>query len=70
MQPIAANHLLAGVGLADGSPVTAVVTDSRKVVPGCVFVCFPGQKVDGHDYAAAAIRDGVYHILEERGEPI
>ena len=34
MQPIAANHLLAGVGLADGSPVTAVVTDSRNTREG------------------------------------
>ena len=49
MRPIAANQLLAGVGLADGTPVTAVVTDIRQVVPGFVFVCFPGQRVDGHD---------------------
>ena len=69
MQPIAANHLLAGVGLADGSPVTAVVTDSRKVVPGCVFVCFPGQKVDGHDYAAAAIRDGAAWVVANHPVP-
>ena len=69
MQPIAANHLLAGVGLADSSPVTAVVTDSRKVVPGCVFVCFPGQKVDGHDYAAAAFRAGSGWIVANRPVP-
>lgn len=66
MRPIAANQLLAGVGLADGSPVTAVVTDSRQIVPGCVFVCFPGQRVDGHDYAAAAFRAGASWIVANR----
>ena len=69
MQPIAANHLLAGIGLADASPVTAVVTDSRKVVPGCVFVCFPGQKVDGHDFAAAAFQAGAGWIVANRPVP-
>ena len=27
--------------------------DSRKVSPGGLFVAFPGEKVDGHDFAAA-----------------
>ena len=39
-------------------PITAVVTDSRKVQPGCIFVCFPGERVDGHDYAAKAYQAG------------
>ena len=38
MQTIYANELLAGLTLAEPVPVTAVVTDSRKVQPGCVFV--------------------------------
>ena len=61
MYPIPLNQLLAGLapaGSLGGEPVTAVVTDSRKVQPGCVFVCFPGQRVDGHDYAAAAAIEG------------
>ncbi|MDG4788767.1 UDP-N-acetylmuramoyl-tripeptide--D-alanyl-D-alanine ligase [Micromonospora sp. WMMD1102] len=32
--------------------------DSRKVRPGGLFVAFPGEKVDGHDFAAAAVADG------------
>ena len=66
MYPIPLNQLLAGLapaGSLGGEPVTAVVTDSRKVVPGCVFVCFPGQRVDGHDYAAAAIEGGALCVV-------
>ena len=66
MYPIPLNQLLAGLapaGSLGGEPVTAVVTDSRKVVPGCVFVCFPGQRVDGHDYAAAAIGGGALCVV-------
>ena len=54
MQTIPANQLLAGLTLAEPVTIRAVVTDSRKVEPGCVFVCFPGERVDGHDYAAIA----------------
>ncbi len=63
MKPIHANQLLAGLALAEPEPITAVVTDSRKVVPGCVFVCFPGERVDGHDYAAAAYKAGAAYIV-------
>ena len=58
MKPMNANELLAGLALARPVPITAVVTDSRKVQPGCIFVCFPGERVDGHDFAAGAYRDG------------
>ena len=66
MYPIPLNQLLAGIapaGSLGGEPVTAVVTDSRKAAPGCVFVCFPGQRVDGHDYAAAAIEGGALCVV-------
>ena len=63
MKPMNANELLAGLTLARPVPITAVVTDSRKVVPGCVFVCFPGERVDGHDFAAAAYRAGAEYII-------
>ncbi len=55
MQTIPANQLLAGLTLAEPVAIRAVVTDSRKVEPGCVFVCFPGERVDGHDYAARCL---------------
>ena len=63
MKPIPANQLLAGLALAGSELISDVVTDSRKVTPGCVFVCFPGARVDGHDYAAAAFRAGAAYIV-------
>lgn len=63
MQPIPANELLAGLSLAEPIPIQAVVTDSRKVAPGCAFVCFPGERVDGHTFAAGAYRDGAAYIV-------
>lgn len=38
--------------------VTALVTDSRKVVPGSVYGAVKGSRVDGHDYIGAAFKDG------------
>ena len=63
MQTIPANQLLAGLTLAEPVTIRAVVTDSRKVEPGCVFVCFPGERADGHDYAAGAYRSGAEYII-------
>lgn len=63
MQPIPANQLLAGLTLAEPIPIQGVVTDSRKVTHGCVFVCFPGERVDGHAFAAGAYRDGAAYIV-------
>ncbi|MCO1597879.1 UDP-N-acetylmuramoyl-tripeptide--D-alanyl-D-alanine ligase [Micromonospora sp. RHAY321] len=43
--------------------------DSRKVAPGSLFVAFPGEKVDGHDYAAAAVASGAVAVLGTREVP-
>lgn len=45
--------------------VTDIIYDSRKVKPGCVFVCLPGAVHDGHAYAAAAAEKGAAAILTE-----
>ena len=62
MEAIAANILLEGLAvnaLAQcETPVTLVTTDSREVCPGCIFVAFPGEKFDGHDFAAKALENG------------
>ncbi|SCL18452.1 UDP-N-acetylmuramoyl-tripeptide--D-alanyl-D-alanine ligase [Micromonospora pallida] len=43
--------------------------DSRKVRPGGLFVAFPGDQVDGHDYAARAVADGAVAVLGTREVP-
>jgi len=40
--------------------------DSRKPTAGGLFVAFPGAKVDGHDFAAAAVADGAVAVLGTR----
>lgn len=46
-----------------GTPVTAVVTDSRKTGPGALFVAIRGERADGHDYLAAVARAGAAAAL-------
>jgi UDP-N-acetylmuramoyl-L-alanyl-D-glutamate--2,6-diaminopimelate ligase len=45
--------------------ITAIVFDSRKVVPGCMFVAVKGTVVDGHDYILQAIKDGAVAVICE-----
>ena len=43
-----------------------ITADSRKVVPGALFVAVRGYASDGHDYIADAIRKGATGIICER----
>ncbi|MCZ7639589.1 MAG: UDP-N-acetylmuramoyl-tripeptide--D-alanyl-D-alanine ligase [Verrucomicrobia bacterium] len=46
--------------------VARITTDSRTVRPGDLFVCLRGPRFDGHQFAAAALRQGAVAVL---GEP-
>ena len=43
-----------------------VVVDSREVVSGGLFVAINGERVDGHDFADAAVAAGAVAVLAER----
>jgi UDP-N-acetylmuramoyl-tripeptide--D-alanyl-D-alanine ligase len=43
-----------------------VVIDSRQAEPGGLFVALPGERVDGHDFAAAAVAAGAAAVLASR----
>jgi len=45
--------------------ITTVVFDSRKVVPGCMFVAIKGTLSDGHDYIQQAVQDGAVAVICE-----
>ncbi|SIQ40828.1 UDP-N-acetylmuramoyl-tripeptide--D-alanyl-D-alanine ligase [Micromonospora avicenniae] len=47
----------------------SVEFDSRKVTAGGIFVAFPGEKVDGHDFAEGAVEAGVVAVLGTREVP-
>ena len=66
MEKIAAELLLKGLapeGFADSQPIGLVTTDSREVCPGCIFVAFPGERFDGHDFAAKALEEGAAYVV-------
>lgn len=67
MEQILAKTLLAGFEAApaipEGQMIRFVTTDSRQVGPDCVFVAFPGEKFDGHDFAAAALEAGAAYVV-------
>lgn len=43
--------------------VTSVEFDTRKVVPGALFVALVGERVDGHSFVAAAAAAGAVAVL-------
>jgi UDP-N-acetylmuramoyl-L-alanyl-D-glutamate--2,6-diaminopimelate ligase len=46
--------------------VTDLAYDARQIVPGALFACVPGQRVDGHEFAASALERGAVALLVER----
>lgn len=68
MQPVKASVLLEGIWnkAPQELEITKVVTDSREVEPGCVFVAIKGERADGHDFAKKAVEDGAALVLGER----
>jgi UDP-N-acetylmuramoyl-tripeptide--D-alanyl-D-alanine ligase len=53
---------------ATGSEVVSgtVEFDSREITPGGLFVAVPGERVDGHDFAAKAVASGAVGVLAAR----
>ena len=53
--------------LIEGKEALNVTTDSRKIVPGCVFVALKGEHFDGNDFVAQAFRQGAaWALMEDR----
>ena len=55
-----------GGRLLTGDPhaiVGSVCTDTRKIIPGCLFVALKGERFDAHDFARQAIEAGAAAVL-------
>ena len=50
--------------------VTRIVSDSRKVEPGTMFVAVQGDNADGHNFISSAIERGASAIVGERTLPV
>ncbi|MBP3435290.1 MAG: UDP-N-acetylmuramoyl-L-alanyl-D-glutamate--2,6-diaminopimelate ligase [Clostridia bacterium] len=62
-------HLLESTGIVCDlaeREITALCRDSRKVTPGCAFVCIKGTGVDSHAFAAQALDQGAAVVVVER----
>ena len=63
--------LLADTGISFGllkedTEIVSITCDSRRVEPGCLFVCIEGTAVDGHRFAEDAQRAGAAAVLVQR----
>lgn len=45
--------------------ITSICNDSRKVVPGSLFIAVKGHGIDGHDFIGKAIEAGAVAIMHE-----
>ncbi|WP_219836352.1 UDP-N-acetylmuramoyl-L-alanyl-D-glutamate--2,6-diaminopimelate ligase [Paenibacillus sp. R14(2021)] len=62
-----ASLLLTAVLIGEGeTEINGIEIDSRKITPGCVFICLRGHKADGHDYAGEAVAGGAAALIVER----
>ncbi|HEY3687688.1 MAG TPA: UDP-N-acetylmuramoyl-tripeptide--D-alanyl-D-alanine ligase [Streptosporangiaceae bacterium] len=73
MIPISLTRIaeVTGSRICDAPDPDALVTgpaviDSREAEPGTLFVALPGERADGHDFAAAAVAAGATAVLGDR----
>ncbi len=63
--------IVGGTVVGGDNPVVSgpVEFDSRAIRPGALFVAFEGEKLDGHDFAGAAMAAGAVGVLGTREVP-
>jgi UDP-N-acetylmuramoyl-tripeptide--D-alanyl-D-alanine ligase len=63
-------HILSALtdyqGITPDLMVTGGEIDSRRVIPGSLFIALPGERVDGHTFIADAFKQGaVFAIIQQ-----
>lgn len=53
-----------------GPDITAICNDSRKVIPGALFVAVKGFASDGHDYIRTAVRNGAAAVIYQDSDAL
>ena len=64
-------ELLKGTGIAnpyieEDTEISSIPCDTRRVEPGCLFVCIAGTAMDGHQFAPQAEQDGAAAVVVQR----
>jgi UDP-N-acetylmuramoyl-tripeptide--D-alanyl-D-alanine ligase len=64
-------HAITGNPTASGQyPVTEAVIDSRKAIPGSLFVALTGEQTDGHRFIHAAFEKGAQvALIQQEADP-
>ncbi len=65
-------NILGGLGNFHQFPdeeINKIRTDSRVIEKGDVFVCLPGERFDGHNFAQDALSRGARAIVADRSMP-
>jgi UDP-N-acetylmuramoyl-L-alanyl-D-glutamate--2,6-diaminopimelate ligase len=59
---------LAPIDVVGGAPteIRDLAYEARAVEPGALFFCVPGERADGHDFAADAVARGAVALVVER----
>ena len=50
-----------------GTPIAGLAYDSRRVSPGDLFACLPGERTDGHRFIPEAVAAGAAALLVRQG---
>ena len=58
-----------GVPVPGGLTLTGIVTDTRHLAGGELFVALSGERFDGHDFLAQARMGGAAAAVVRRGTP-
>ena len=72
MKPIALRDITAAIGVPHQGGermISDICTDTRTLVPGCLFVALTGENFDGHDYIAAALEKGAAFAVSHKDSP-
>ncbi len=43
--------------------INAVCIDTRKITPGCLFICIIGERFDAHQFAKEALQKGAAAVM-------
>lgn len=46
--------------------IDAIITDSRKITEGCIFICLEGERFDGHNFAKEALSKGAVAVVAHK----
>jgi UDP-N-acetylmuramoyl-tripeptide--D-alanyl-D-alanine ligase len=55
------------LGVGGQSSYESICTDTRALSPGCLFIALKGERFDGHEFVAEAVRRGAAAAVVERG---